>query len=316
MLTRSSGRRMRGMDYAEARAAFFQPRPADAPEPDIAHWADTPARRLRDAIEPIATICFWSEPAYKAYEHRGLDFLQGYVWGRACVLGEPDGPVAAAAFGGFEPGLIADLYDAGRAVCTLADIRSAKESGAVTALREVLGDRDDVDEVVAVLRRGIDEIHTTSGRALSAGLLGLDWPDEAWGRLWHACSILREYRGDGHVAAYVAAGLDGLEANLLTERQVGWEAMSYAGSRGWSPEAMAAATDRLRTLGLIDQDALTRTGRTLRDGIEHVTDTLMEPVVNAIGGDLPDLLATLNDWSRRIIEHGWFPPDPYKLVSG
>ena len=96
-----------GMDYAEARVAFFQPRAADAPPPRVGHWADTPARRLRDAIEPIATICFWSEPAYKAYEHRGLDFLQGYVWGRACVLGEPEGAVAAAAFGGFEPGLIA-----------------------------------------------------------------------------------------------------------------------------------------------------------------------------------------------------------------
>ena len=79
------------MDYAEARAAFFQPRAVDAPPPRVGHWADTPARRLRDAIEPIATICFWSEPAYKAYEHRGLDFLQGYVWGRTCVLGEPDG---------------------------------------------------------------------------------------------------------------------------------------------------------------------------------------------------------------------------------
>ena len=111
-------------DYAEARVAFFQPRPADAPPPRVGHWADTPARRLREAIEAIATICFCSEPAYKAYEHHGLDFLQGYVWGRSCVLGEPEGAVAAAAFGGFEPGLIA-TYDSGRAVCTLADIRSA-----------------------------------------------------------------------------------------------------------------------------------------------------------------------------------------------
>src|SRR5207344_132812 len=110
---------------------------------------------------------FWSEPAYKAYEHRGLNFLQGYVWGRACVLGEPGGAVAAAAFGGFEPGLIATLYDSGRAICTLADIRSARESGAVTALQEVLGTADTVDTgdtlhpvntvdtVVDVLRRGI-----------------------------------------------------------------------------------------------------------------------------------------------------------------
>jgi hypothetical protein len=304
------------MDYAEARVAFFQPRASDAPPPRVSHWANTPARQLRDAIEPIATICFWSEPAYKAYEHRGLDFLQGYVWGRSCVLGEPEGAVAAAAFGGFEPGLIASLYDSGRAVCTLADIRSAKESGAVTALQEVLGKPDDLDDVVAVLRRGIDAIRTTSGRAMSAGLLSLDWPDESWGRLWHACSSSREYRGDGHIAAYVAYGLDGLEANLVTEMQVGWKPTSYAGSRGWSPEAMTAATDRLRTRGLIDGNELSENGRTMRDRIESITDSLMQPVVDALGDDIHGLLDTLNGWSQQIIEHGWFPPDPYKRASG
>ena len=304
------------MDYAEARAAFFQPRATDAPPPRIEHWAGTPARRLRDAIEPIATICFWSEPAYQAYEHWGLDFLQGYVWGRSCVLGEPDGAVAAAAFGGFEPGLIAALYDAGRAVCTLADIRSARESGAITALQEVLGKPADVDDVVAVLRRGVEAIHTTAGRAFSAGLLAMDWPDESWGRLWHACSVLREYRGDGHLAAYVAYGLDGLEANLLTETQVGWDWSTYAGSRGWSPEAMAAATERLRARGLIDGNDLSEHGSTMRDRIESITDSLMQPVIDALGGDLTGLLDTLNDWSRQITDHGWFPPDPYKRASG
>jgi hypothetical protein len=304
------------MDYAEARVAFFQPRSADAPPPRIDRWAATPARQLRDAIEPIATICFWSEPAYKAYEHRGLDFLQGYVWGRSCVLGEPEGAVAAAAFGGFDPGLIEALYDAGRSVCTLADMRSAKESGAVTALQEVLGDPAEVDDVLAVLRRGIEAIHTTSGRAMSAGLLSLDWPDDGWGQLWHACSILREYRGDGHIAAYVAYGLDGLEANLVTELQVGWDATTYAGSRGWSAEAMAAATDRLRARGLVDGNDLSENGRTMRDRIESITDSLMQPVVDALGDDLPGLLDTLNDWSRQIIDHGWFPPDPYKRASG
>jgi len=204
----------------------------------------------------------------------------------------------------------------GRAVCTLADIRSAKESGAVTALQEILGNPDDVDDKVTVLRRGIDAIHSTSGRPLSAGLLSLDWPDESWGRLWHACSILREYRGDGHIAAYVAYGLDGLEANLVTELQVGWDPTTYAGSRGWSPEAMAAGTERLRARGLIDEADLSENGRSMRDRIERITDSLMQPVVDAIGDDLPGLLDTLNDWSQLIIDHGWFPPDPYKRASG
>jgi hypothetical protein len=114
------------MDYAEARAAFFQARPTDAPSPGSAAW-QSPARRLRDAIEPIATICFWSEPAYDRYASLGLDFLTGYVWSRASVLGEPEATVVAAAFGVFEPGLVATLYDTARKTAGLDDIRAAKQ---------------------------------------------------------------------------------------------------------------------------------------------------------------------------------------------
>ena len=138
------------MDYAEARAAFFQPRPGDAATPRTSGW-QSPARALRDAIEPVATICFWAEPAYDAYAARGLDFLQGYVWSRGSALGEPEATVVAAAFGVFEPGLIAALYDGGRAACSLADVRAAKESGAVTALREVLGTRTASARTVSTL---------------------------------------------------------------------------------------------------------------------------------------------------------------------
>src|SRR5262245_29950083 len=155
---------MRAMDYAEVREAFFQLREAGAPEPGTSAW-QSPARRLRDAIEPIATICYWSEPSYDAYAALGLDFLQGYVWSRGCVLGEPDGGVVAAAFGVFEPGLIGQLYDAAREAAGLADIRAAREAGAVTALRTVLGAPERAAEVTGALRRGV-EAADTAGRPL------------------------------------------------------------------------------------------------------------------------------------------------------
>lgn len=110
----------------------------------------------------------------------------------------------------------------------------------------------------------------------------------------------------------MVAGLDGLEANLLTEMQVGWDATSYAGSRGWLPEAMAAATEPLRARGPIDGTDLSENGRTMRDRIESITDSLMRPVITALGDDLPGLLDTLNGWSQQIIDRGWFPPDPCK----
>jgi len=305
---------MRAMDYAEVREAFFQMRDAGAAEPGTSGW-QSPARRLRDAIEPIATICYWSEPAYDAYAALGLDFLQGYVWSRGCVLGEPDGSVVAAAFGVFEPGLIVQLYDAARAAAGLADIRAARETGAVTALRTVLGAPEQVAEVTGALRRAAEAMDT-AGRPLFAGLAGMPWPADELGRLWHACAMLRELRGDSHLAACMAAGLTGLQANILTELQVGWPLHSYTATRGWPPEAMNLATISLRERGLIGDDALTGAGASLRADIEEATDRQLAPVRDAIGPDLPGILPLLQGWSQQIIEHGWFPPDPYKRASG
>jgi hypothetical protein len=305
---------MRAMDYAEVREAFFQLRDGGAPEPGTSGW-QSPTRRLRDAIEPIATICYWSEPAYDAYAALGLDFLQGYVWSRGCVLGEPDGSVVAAVFGVFEPGLIGQLYDAARATAGLADIRAARETGAVTALRTVLGAPEQVAEVTGALRQAA-EAADTAGRPLFAGLTGLPWPADELGQLWHACAMLRELRGDSHLAACVAAGLTGLEANILTELQVGWPLHSYTATRGWPPEAMNLATLSLRERGLIGDDALTGAGASLRADIEEATDRQLAPARDAIGPALPRLLPPLQEWSRQIVEHGWFPPDPYKRASG
>lgn len=302
------------MDYAEARAAFFQPRPDGASPAGTSEWT-SPARSLRDAIEPIATICFWSEPAYQAYAAEGLDFLQGYVWGRGCVLGEPEGAVVASSFGVFEPGLIIQLYDTARAACPLPRIRSAKQEGAVTALQEVLGAPDGLADAVSVLRRGVDAADT-SGRPMYAGARALPWPDDELGRLWHVCTLLREHRGDGHLAACVTAGLTGLEANLLTEMRVGWEPLAYTATRGWSPEAMQAAVDRLTSRGLVAGGALTEAGHALRDAVEQTTDELVQPVVEALGTELQYVERLLDGWSQQIVDAGWFPPDPYKRASG
>ena len=302
------------MDYAEARAAFFQPRADDAAAAGTSGWTSR-ARSLRDAIEPIATICFWSQPAYDAYAAEGLDFLQGYVWGRGCVLGQPEGTVVASSFGVFEPGLIVALYDAARAACPLPRIRAAKEKGAVSALHEVLGAPDGVADAVRALRRGLAAADP-SGRPMYAGASALAWPDDDLGALWHGCTLLREHRGDGHLAACVAAGLSGLEANLLTEIRVGWEPLAYTATRGWSPEVMQAAIDKLAVRGLIAEGRLTDAGHWLRDGVEETTDRLVQPVVDAVGDDLPALVEQLDGWARQIVDAGWFPPDPYKRASG
>lgn len=302
------------MDYAEAQAAFFTPREGRTRSLD---WS-SPARRLRDAIEPIATICFWSEPAYQAYAARGLDFLQGYVWGRASTLGEPEPAVAAAAFGVFEPGLVAALYASGRAACPLADIRAARVEGVAAAFRAVLGEPpEELADTVSALRAAAAAAPTV-GRPFFAGWTDQPWPQDPWAQLWHACSLLRELRGDGHLAAVVAHGLDGVQANVLTELWVGWEPMSYTGSRAWSPEVMADAVAALEARGLIADGALTEAGQRLREQIETATDAAVAPAIDALHalGDIDAITARLAGWAEQVVERGWFPPDPYKRASG
>lgn len=290
------------------KAAFYTDRPA----PD-ALW-DSPARRLRDAVEPLAAVSFWSEPAYDRYAALGLDFLTGYVWSRSSVLGQTEPSVVAATFGVFEPGAVAGLLSAARDACSLQQVRAAREEGAAQALREAVG--DDLDDATLSALQEASAAADTAGRPLYAGVLAQPVPRDRHAALWHAATLLRECRGDSHLAACVAAGITGLEANLLTELWVGFEAQSYAGTRAWAPEAMASAQSRLRDRGLLDGDALTDAGRELRRSVEQATDTAMAPVVAALGDRLDPVVARCEAWGAAVVARGWFPPDALKRAAG
>lgn len=303
------------MDYAEMQAAFLVqgPEAGNRPGPTV---PNTPARRLRDAAEPLAGVVFWSKPAYDAMAELGLEFLTGYVWGRTAPMGEPAAPVAVAAFGVFEPSLVTGLYEQARALCSREAVLAARERGAVAALRELLGEVR-VEAEVALLRRATDmAVADVAGRPLFAGLSSLPWPQDPLGQLWHATSLLREYRGDVHQAANVAAGLSGLQMNLVTEYWVGWEPTSYAATRGWSPAAMAAADTDLVERGWVAEGALTPEGQQRRAAIEEQTDALMARVLAPIGDELDALTAQLDAWSSMVVAGGAAPPDAYKRVSG
>ena len=85
------------------------------------------ARRLRDALEPIATQGWWAREVHDHPAAGGLGFLENYVWGRAAALGEPTAEVVTATFGVFEPGLVAALLGAGRDAVPRADMLRARE---------------------------------------------------------------------------------------------------------------------------------------------------------------------------------------------
>ena len=301
------------MDYADAVAAFFVPRQEGTALP-VAVAEGSPARRLRDACEPVAMHAVWSRTTNERLAQLGLDFLTSYVGGRGAFLGDPAGAVVAAAFAWFEPGLVTTLWDAARAVVAPEQLVQARDESTAASLREVLAGEDPAE--VASLLADAAEAADGMGRPLFSGRRADGRPADAVHCLWWACGLVREHRGDSHVAAAAAAGLNPVEMNILTELWIGMPLLSYTATRGWAPDAMQRAVARLESRGWIRDGGLTDSGFAGRLGIEQRTDAQEQPIAAALGDRLEEVCDRLNHWGQLCIEAGAFPPDILKRAAG
>ncbi len=301
------------MDYADAVAAFFVPRQEETTLP-IAVAEGSPARRLRDACEPVAMHAVWSRTTNERLARLGLDFLTSYVGGRGTFLGEPSGAVVAAAFAWFEPGLVTALWDAARSAVPCDQLVQARDESTVTSLREVLAG-DDPGEVAGLLADAAAAADGM-GRPLFSGRRADGRPQDSVHLLWWACGLVREHRGDSHVAAAATAGLNAVEMNILTELWIGMPLLSYTATRGWSPEVMQHAVVRLESRGWIRAGDLTDAGRAARLAIEQRTDEQEQQIVTALDGRLDEVCTRLNHWGQMCIEARAFPPDVLKRAAG
>ena len=302
------------MDYQTVLDTFFVAPPPDS-EPPPATLRTSPGRRLRDAIEPIATQGIWPREVNDRCAALGLDFLGTYVWGRSASLGTAPPALVVSSFAVFAPELISSIYSAAVEAATREQVLEAREQGAIETLGRVLGEPEGVPEVTAILRRGLDAA-SGFGRPLFAALSDVAVPTAPWGALWRACELLREHRGDAHIAVCLSAGLDPVRMNILTELSCGLAQGSYTATRGWAPELIAAAVSRLEEDGLIAEGALTDEGQEFRAVLEDLTDDAGASVLDAIGDDLDDAVTTLGEWSADLVAAGTFPPDPGKRAAG
>ena len=234
-------------EYEAIAAHMCRPDDGEIPKPIV---SATAARVLRDSVEPIATICWWSREANDAALELGLSFFERYVRGRSAPLETSNASVVVSCFGTFEPTLIQSVLDRRNALVSDDQILRTRELGAVAALRAVT---DGIDMSVAEwacarlheAMRGVE----TSARPLFAALRSLPFPSDPLGKVWRTAELYRENRGDGNLAASVAAGLDPVEMNVLTELWLGYPLGEYSGSRGFTPDLIAAAAERLRRRG-------------------------------------------------------------------
>ena len=301
------------MHYDDAVAAFFAPRPEGTRQPDAVLSA-APARRLRDACEPVAMHAVWSRRTNERLAELGLDFLTSYVWGRAAHLGEPAGAVVASAFAWFEPSLVTTVYDAARAAVPRDHLVRARDEATVAGLREAV-DEQDAGEVADLLADAAEPAEGT-GRPFFTGWRASGRPADPVHRLWWACNLVREHRGDSHVASANASGLGPVEMNVLTELWLGMPLLSYTGTRGWPQEAMRDAVSRLEVRGWVADGALTDAGRDARADVEARTDAQEHGIVEMLGGRLDDVCARLDAWGEGCVAAGSFPADILKRAAG
>ncbi|MFB7030696.1 MULTISPECIES: hypothetical protein [unclassified Streptomyces] len=251
-------------------------------------------------LEPLHALLYYAPEAFDEAAALGYDTTErwpSYFAWRAAPLGAA-GPVrVASAFYSFSPATVARYVPASWTTAGPADVLAARLRAVDRAYRSVLG-ADAVTgpglaEAAALARRAA-EAAGPAGRPLAAANAEVPWPDAPHLVLWQAATVLREHRGDGHVSALLAAGLDPVEA-LVSFAAVGAAPESVFASRGWSAAEWSAARDRLAARGLVDADgAATEAGRALRAGVERHTDELAAAPWAALGpedtGRLADLL--------------------------
>lgn len=267
------------------------------------------ARRTHYAVEPLHTMIYFVPEAAAAYAAEGVTGgMRGYVASRSAAFGRVPAEVVTATFYNFSPEVITAAIPSVWEATTPERMLTARYAVADAALRRILGDvvcSSAAMAEAAELARQATTGCAVAGRPLFAAHAALPWPAQAHLQLWHAQTLLREHRGDGHIAALVLAGLSGLECAVdHVALGTGLSERVLQRTRGYSDEVWESARARLREQGFLDEaGGYTDAGRARRDAVEAATDAAGAAPYALLGPAGCARLAELaGPWSRRAAE--------------
>lgn len=232
----------------------------------------------------------------------------GYFAARSAPFGVVPAAVVTAAFYNFAPERVAKALPSAWDVAPPAAALRAREQSAVAALRRY-GVTDDDATLAADLVAKAAAHGDIGGRPLFAANRALDWPDHPLARLWHAATLLREHRGDGHVAMLVSEGVSGRECNVLHAASGRVPEAMIKRSRDYDDAQWEQHRSTLQQRGLLDAaGALTPAGDALKQRIEGATDALALPVLDALDDSEVDaLFQALTPITRKVVAAGDLP---------
>ncbi|SFL73374.1 SCO6745 family protein [Geodermatophilus ruber] len=270
--------------------------------------------RAHRAVEPLHNHLYFAPEQDEHLTALGLrPGRMCYFAGRAAPLGAVGPGAVTATFYNFAPALVARHIPRAWTLATPEQVIAARFTAARASLTRLLGGSEaaaapEVAELAGLLREACAAL-TPEGRPLYAGHADLAWPEEPVPALWHGATLLREHRGDGHLAALLRHGLSGLEA-LITHTVTGrgFTEPAAKATRGWGDEEWAAACDRLTERGLLAGGALTEAGRQLRADIEAETDASSAAPWQHLGAERTARVVELGRaLSGRLAANGAYP---------
>ncbi|GAB3011787.1 hypothetical protein GCM10023080_093130 [Streptomyces pseudoechinosporeus] len=273
-------------------------------------------RRCHNVLNPLHSAHYFSPDLGRELAALGVaDRDAAYFAARAAAMGTVGAGVVTATFYNFRHELVAKHVPEVWRTASPQDVLAARARAADATLRRLLGDeaigsREMAEAAQLALRA--TEACVRTARPLYAAHADLPVPDEPHLALWHAATLLREHRGDGHLTVLLGAELDPVEALVShTATGKGMSPRWILATRGWRREDWDAAAGRLRERGLLDAEGeLTTAGVDLRRAIESDTDRLDRAPYEHLGAARVERLRELaTGFLMTSLAAGAFPED-------
>lgn len=247
------------------------------------------ARQLWQLLEAIHAVTYFSAEPLAALSDAGYKgYWMGYFAQRSAPLGAASAELVEATFFNFSTDRVHKALPSAWTFAQPEVALMARLSGSVAALSRIGaahdGALDRIDEA-AELALTAALSAPLSGLPLYAAHRSVPTPESSLGRLWHAATLLREHRGDGHIATLVTEGISGRTSHVLHALGTGLPPEMYQVTRDFTAEEWAAERGRLERRGLVKDGRLTAEGQSLKDHIEQRTDELAERAYETLSDD-------------------------------
>jgi len=268
------------------------------------------AHKTWRTLEPLHGMIYFVPEAAEEYAALGVHGRDGYFASRAAPMGAVQADVVIATFFNFNPELIDHAIPGTWSIVSPDDLLAARLRAVDRSLLRILGPQvlasPEMARAAELARRAAEVASgSVEGRPLCAGHAQLPWPTDPHLALWHAQSILREFRGDGHIALLLTNGLSGIDALVTHAGQGEIDGELLRSTRGWTAEQWTQAMESLRSRGWLadaGSPSLSPWGAEQRMAIEDATDVLASAPYAALGEEAcAELRALARPWSRAAV---------------